>query len=241
MAQSTYKTTMKFLKMKLKRSGVSYSRLSTTLDVPESTLKKWFSADDGSFNRISKICETLGLPVYLVLKEAEEQNIKTFSFSKDQQVAFLKDYTAFKAYWLMVYERKSQDEAMILLNLKATEFRKILFKLDRMGLIQLGSGDLVKVPKMRPVEWKFSGAFMNELSEEWVSGILKDSKAEKNASRLILQFFQLTTNSQQEFLNEIRMLEEKYARRTIMELSGDKQNLKQIRYLSGCAEGSFIL
>lgn len=234
MAQSNYKSTISFLKLKLRKLGISYARLAATLDVPESTLKKWFSADDGSFNRISKICEVLGLPVYLVLKEAEEQNLKTFSFSKDQQSAFLKDYVSFKVYWLMVYERKLQDEVMGLLDLKPAEFKKILFKLDKMGLIQLGIGDVVKVPKMRPIKWKFSGTFMEKLLEDWVAGMLKDSETN-------LQFFQLTLNSEKEFLNDLRMLEEKYARRTIMELSGDKKKLKQIRYLSGTAEGSFVL
>ena len=234
MAQSSYKTTMNFLKLKLKKLGISYARLALTLDVPESTLKKWFSAEDGSFNRISKICETLGLPVYLVLKEAEEQNLKTFTFSKDQQAAFLKDHISFKAYWLMVYERKLQEETMKLLNLNSTEFKKIIFKLDKMGLIQLGVGDVVKVPKMRPIKWKFTGTFMEKIFEDWVEGILKGPDTN-------LQFFQLTQNSEKDFHNDLKMLEEKYARRTIMELSGDKKKLKQIRYLSGFAEGSFVL
>lgn len=236
MVKTKYPVIMNFLKLKLKHHRISYKTLAETLSIPESTLKKWFTAEDGSYNRIASICEALGLAVHAVLKELEEQNLKTFSFTREQQSYFLKDFDGFKVYWLMVYERKNQIQTQSLLNLKPQDFKRILLKLDGLSLIYLGAGDKVKVPKMRPVKWIFTGAFMEELCREWTAGIIKDSQ-----NSLSLQFFQLTPDSEKDFLWDLKMLEEKYARRTILELSGNPEKLKKIRYLTSTAEGSYVL
>jgi hypothetical protein len=57
---------------------------------------------------------------------------------------------------------------------------------------------------------------------------------------MMLQFFQLTPQYEEELKREIALLEEKYARRTILELKNPDQKLKQIRFISALASGSFV-
>lgn len=240
MQKQNYKMVMNELKKQLKRLKVSYAHLSKTINIPESTLKKWFIAKDGSFNRISLICEAIGLPLEVLMKEMSEQQVLTFTMTKKQQSLFLQNRKAFNVYWLLVYERKDLEEITKLLKLNSQELKSILFKLDRFLLIQVGKLDKVKIPQMRPISWEFKGPFMEKLKEEWSEDLIKAAHLDKAYSRFILQFFQLSNNSAEEFLRDIQALEEKYARRTIMELNGNKKNLIQIRYQSVAATESFI-
>ncbi|WP_408096897.1 helix-turn-helix domain-containing protein [Peredibacter sp. HCB2-198] len=240
MANVSYELVMAELKKALKRQNTSYAELARQMDLPESTLKKWLNAEDGSFNRINMICQAMGLSVFGVIKNAEEQNVQTFTFNEAQQQHFMKDKESFVVYWLLVYERLSVDAVIQKLALDKDEINKILLRLDRLGLVQFGAENVLRVPKMRPIRWKFEGAFMTELLRDWVTKLFKDNLLNKKGSALMLQFFQLTPQSEDEFRREIAQLEEKYARRTILELNNPSQKLKQIRYISALAEGSFV-
>lgn len=226
---------MSQLKVSLKKLNISYARLALKLNIPESTLKKWMNAEDGPFGRIMMICEELGLSLQNILRSIETQDLKTFTFSIEQQKFFLKDPAAFKVYWFLVYERKSPSEIQELLNLKSDEFNRYLLKLDRVHLIEVGKNNQTKLPRMKPVKWKFSGHFMDELFKTWTQGILVDP-----SKKDLLQFFQLSESSLKEFHKDLEELEEKYARRTILELMERVEKLHQIRYMRVVAEGSFI-
>ena len=240
MATVRYSLVMAELKKSLKRQGTSYAELARQLDVPESTLKKWFNAKDGSFNRIDMICEAMGLSIFGVIRNAEEQNVQTFTFSDAQQKYFMKDKEAFAIYWLVVYERLSTTEVMEKLRIEKSVLNKALLRLDKIGLVQLGADDNLRIPKMRPIRWKFEGEFMIELLREWVTEIFQDNLTNKKDSMMMLQFFQLTPQYEEELKRDIALLEEKYARRTILELKNPEQKLKQVRFISAIASGSFV-
>lgn len=240
MAQTQYPAVMQEIKKQLKRSKVSYARLAGLLDIPESTLKKWFTAKDGSFGRITQLCDVLGIQVHALIKAVEEQRVLTLSFSTAQQNLFSKDLNSFKVYWLLVYERMDEENIRKVTGLKLNEYKALLYKLDKVNLIQVGKEDKVKVPKMKPVRWNFEGPFMEKLLAQWSSRLHSDAMEKKTFSRLILQFFQLSPESAAEFKKDMEALEEKYARRTILELSTYPGQRKQIRYLCTTAEGSFI-
>jgi hypothetical protein len=118
--------------------------------------------------------------------------------------------------------------------------QKILLRLDKLNLIIVGARDVVKLPRMRPIRWQFSGLFMEKIQEKWTRDLLRDANSTGDSSRSVLQFYQLTEEALVEFHKDVRALEERYARRTIMELNGPKKELRLVRYLSAVAEGSFI-
>lgn len=233
MEHINYRVVIQLLKTKLRQRKISYQELADGLDIPLSTLKKWFSAKDGSFSRLTKICKIIDIPMNLLLKEIEDQNVRTVTMSKELQNAFMKDLTLFKVFWGLCYERLSNDEVMERFSLPEKDLKRILLKLDRLKLIVLDVGDKVKVPKLRPIHWNFSGPFMKMLEKDWVNGILQDTAGPE------LHFFQLLDESEVEFFQDLRKLEEKYAQRTILDLARNRSKVKKFRYLRVLAEGSF--
>lgn len=239
MDRLSYSQLMGHLKRRLRHARVSYARLAQALDLPESTLKKWFSARDGSFNRIQMICEVLGVSLSALILELDQQKILSLSFSSKQQELFARNDNTFRVFWFLVYERKSQEWVQQTLGLTPAELKKVLFKLDRLDLIRIDIKGVVRIPKMRPVKWVFRGPFIESLGKMWREKLIDDSQRDHPCSQQTLQFYQLSERSLSEFYKDLRELEEKYARRTILELSQDEK-LQQIRYLSATAEGSFI-
>lgn len=240
MARIEYSHIMTQLKRILRKQGATYATLAKSLDVPESTIKKWFTSKDGSFERISRISEALGVSIANVVKALEEESVKTFSFTTAQQQYFLKDPLAFKIMWLLIYQRQTPQEIQKKFELTEKEMQKILLRLDKLNLIIVGAKDVLKLPRMRPIRWQFSGAFMEKIQDQWIKDLLQDALLNVDSSRSVLQFYQLTDEALEDFHKDVRALEERYARRTIMDLNGPKKELHLVRYLSAVAEGSFI-
>ena len=240
MARIEYSHIMTQLKRILRKQGATYATLAKSLDVPESTIKKWFTSKDGSFERISRISEALGVSIAHVMKALEEESVKTFSFTTAQQQYFLKEPLAFKIFWLLVYLRQTPQQIQLQFELNEKEIQKILLRLDKLNLIIVGARDVVKLPRMRPIRWQFSGPFMEKIQEKWTKDLLREANSEGDSSRSVLQFYQLSEEALEDFHKDVRALEERYARRTIMELNGPKKGLRLVRYLSAVAEGSFI-
>lgn len=186
--------------------------ISNIMEVPESTLKKWFSSEDGSFNRIILVCDALGVSLADVLKSLEMKKIESVVFSYKQQNFFLSNSLGFKVYWYLVYERKSIQEVLSLFSLSEKDFKNILFKLDRLSLVELGVADKLKLPTFRPVRWRPKGKFMMEIFRSWTNRLVEDALREQERHNLSLQFFQLSRESYTEFESDLRNLEEKYAR-----------------------------
>lgn len=80
---------------------------------------------------------------------------------------------------------------------------------------------------------------MEELFLEWTNKLIEDNSRNEDTNPL-LQYFQLSSASEEEFKKDLEALEEKYARRTIIELNDPSKKLKKIRYFSTHAPGSFI-
>lgn len=240
MEHNQYSVIMNQLHALMKKQKMSYGRLSNLIKVPESTLKKWFHAKDGSFNRINVICEALQTSLSEVLESIHIQHVRTFVMGKKQQDYFLKDMTAFKVYWLLVYERLSPTDIEKRLRLNTVELRKYFFKLDLLNLIDVNLKEKVLVPKANPIRWNPKGAFMQKIFKNWSGAIVEESLQSKKDSDLILQYFQISEDSEIEFRKDLVALEEKYARRTIQELRSSPQMLKKIRFVAALAQGEFF-
>lgn len=240
MEYSVYSTATSLIKQRMKLQKMTYARLSFLMKVPESTLKKWFLAQDGSLNNLSRICSLLGADLYEILLAAKSQEVRTFAMSASQQEHFLKDETAFEIYWLLVYERLSVSEIEQKLNLSSQEVLKRLLKLDRLKLIQLNPDEKILNPKLQPVRWSPEGPFMKKIYRKWINAIVDQGLLQNENDQLKLQFFQLSKSSMQELQKDLLVLEEKYARRTIQEMRVKEIKPEKIRFLCVTAKGSFL-
>lgn len=229
-----YPRAMRHLKAQLKSRRVSQHEFARTLGVPESTLKKWLNADDGSLERVHRLCEALGLSIGDLFKSLERAETQTFRFSDSQQSYFLENPSAFALFWRLVYERRPFDEAARLAGLKTAAARAVVYRLDRLGLLEARSDDQIVLPRLRPVRWAPKGRFMERLYRDWTMAVVSRCLGDGSA---ILQYFQLTPESAEELRRDLRRLEEKFSRKTIEDLSLGTERVRGIRFAAGLAEG----
>jgi hypothetical protein len=124
--------------------------------------------------------------------------------------------------------------------LSAQNLQLQLLALDKLSLIELGAKEKIRLPRVKPVRWTAEGLFMKKLLKEWSLELLNSALDSEENGNFVLQYFQLSEESQHEFKNDLLKLEEKYARRTIYEMKAPGIELKKIRFLNVLGEGSFL-
>ena len=231
---------MRELRQQLRRAKVSQADLSHHCGVPPSTLKKWFAASDGAMSRIHLICSVLDVKLSEILLALEMESVKTIKMGDAQQAFFASDMRAFQIYWLFVYERRSLAEIQALLDLSDRDFEKRLLKLDRLNLIRYLDSNRAKAPRPNPVRWSSEGPFMQRLLVTWSEDLAREAILNQAGSIFMLQYFQLTDDSEKELRRDLAILEEKYARRTVQEMRLKTAKTGKLRVLLSVAPGSFV-
>jgi len=240
MEHYSYTALMYVLREQMKQRKLKFNQLALMLKVPESTLKKWFSGQDGPFSRINQICDIFGITLGDLVEMVHKQGVHTFVFSEEQQKYFEGDPMAFYFFWLIVYERLDQQKAEEFLRLSKSQSRKILLRLDRLALVELDAGDRLRVPRTIPIRWAYQGKFIERIYKYWSMGILSSALEKESGSSIILQHFQLSARSVAELEEDLLKLEEKYASRTILEMNVGTEKLNQVRFLLSTALGGFL-
>ena len=239
MDQITYPEMMIAFRKLMKSRRINYARLGASMKIPESTLKKWFTAREGSWERITSIAAALGISLSDLIKSVENTQVRTLTVPDKVQAWFQTDALGFKVYWMLVYERVHTDEIRRRLNITAPQLKAFLLNLDKLNLIEISKKEEPILPVLSPVRWSPEGAFVKSLFRDWSLGVLKSALA-KPASDFILQHFQLSEASLVELRDDIRKLEEKFARRTIFELNEPDTVTHRTRFLNCVVDGGFF-
>ena len=233
-----YQQVASALKKHLRAQKIPQARLAERMHIPESTLKKWLNAKDGSFNRLDRVCRALGLSLAAVMKSIERQEVEILEFTEAQQTYFKQNPEIFKAYWFLVYERQGLEGTGHALGIKVETLKRACLQMDKLGLLDVLPGDRLQLPEPRPIRWRPKGAFIERVFRDWSMGVLGEALEQKND--LILQFFQLSEEGAAEFQRDLKRLEERYARRTIQDMGSQAGAPKKIRFLAASGEGSFF-
>ena len=239
MDRNIYPLLMAELRSRMKARKLTYADLGKKANIPAATVKKWFATSDGALSRVTRLCPALGTTLQEILATVEHQTVRTITMGQKQQAYFLSDYRAFEVYWLLVYERRSIAEIREALGMREVEVRRRLLKLDKLELISYGLDDKAKVPKVVPVRWTPEGLFIRQVFKAWMQSIITDGLKSTDQSDIILQYMQLTDQSEAEFRKDLIALEEKYARRTIHEMQLNIPNLNASRFLAVRVKGRF--
>jgi transcriptional regulator with XRE-family HTH domain len=225
-----------------KAKKVSYRELAARIRMSESGLKKIFSGQDASFQRIAQICEALGVSMNAVMNEIDGADFHEVSFSSDQQTFFLSHMDHFYFYWKLVYERVSVDEIERLFHLTPRETAKYLKSLADLGMIKAGAGRKPKIPDVARIRWAGHGPLVQKVYREWgvetTRHLARTQLSEKEL--FIIRCFKLQESSYKELLEAQRELETRFVKQAIREMSLDLPGLQNVRWVAAIDDKSFI-
>lgn len=236
-----YQLVMENLKSILKKQKITYRDLAVQLKLSESGVKKIFTAQDGSLQRLVEIAQIAGVSLVDLL-EGTAEPMRTISYSENQQELFLSEPLLFKFYWLLVYERDSLEEAERKLKLSRKESFPLLRKMDLFKLLQLLPEGRVRVPPVRQVRWLAQGPLVKKLYRNWSEKLVHqtvDSVDDSN-TQFILRYFKVTTSTYRDLIKAHQELEMEFVRRATQDMRGNSDDLMHLQWLTVVNQKSFL-
>jgi DNA-binding Xre family transcriptional regulator len=150
--KTTYQELMEGLKKVLKDRSLTYKKVAEYLQISEASVKRIFTAEDGSLGRIQQLCEWLEIKFEdLVVLSLEDDTDETYVLSQKQENYFLKNPGALQVFVELYEYGQTPKGIRDHYNLTKKSMTKYLLDLERIGLLEVFPGDKIK--------FKFNGFF----------------------------------------------------------------------------------
>lgn len=157
------------LKSALKAQGLTYADVAKALKLSEASIKRCFSSQGFTLERLEQICRLAGLEISDLVELAAEQKPPFTSLTPEQEEALLQDPKLLLMTFLVLSHWQFAD---IVKSYQLTEHEAIqsLSRLDRLGLIDLLPGNRIKLLTARNFSWRKDGPMQQFFERE----VLKD-------------------------------------------------------------------
>ncbi|MBL8510972.1 MAG: helix-turn-helix transcriptional regulator, partial [Betaproteobacteria bacterium] len=141
-------TLVSALKASLKARNLTYRDLAQRLDLSEASVKRLFAEESFSLKRLDDICAILEMDFFELARLARGASTNTNEMSDKQETALAADPRLLGLFYL-VFNDWSFAAILETYDLTAAECTQLLLQLDKLGLIELGANNhlRLKVPK----------------------------------------------------------------------------------------------
>jgi DNA-binding Xre family transcriptional regulator len=191
------------LKGVLKSREMTYRELAKRLDLSEASMKRIFAEESFSLHRIEDICAVLDVDFFELARLARGANTETDEMTIRQEEALAKDPRLLGMFYLAFNE---QTVAMIehQYDLTRAECLSLLLQLDKLGLIELGANDAIRLTVPRSLRLRNDGPIRRVHGKAVVSNFLQADFATMGG-QFLFEFRELSRAS-------VAVLERKLAR-----------------------------
>jgi DNA-binding Xre family transcriptional regulator len=207
----------------LKVKGWTYLSLSKRIGLSHPALKRIFSKKQITFENLIRICEVLDFSLSDLFYEVEQENLKAFRFS-DEQERFFAENPHYLSYFYQIRAKKTPAQIQRQFSLSDKSTAKYVRKLKNFGLIKLEGREFVSATNL-PIAWEDDGplgtVFSSRMIEDLVHRGISAGQVYKKPS-LDLKNFVLSKNQYQELVSAFHDLAEKY-----QSLSAQNSKLKK--------------
>lgn len=158
------------LKRALKRHGLTYAQVAVALGLTEASVKRMFSQQQFTLQRLEQICRLMALDFtdLLHLHEQEQQRITQLSEQQERQLT--EDLTLLLVA-VSVLNHWTLEDIVSWYRLSAVECLQQLIKLDRLQLIELQPNNRIKLKVAANFSWREDGPiqrfFQRQLAAEF--------------------------------------------------------------------------
>ncbi|WP_196139053.1 helix-turn-helix transcriptional regulator [Aliikangiella sp. G2MR2-5] len=145
------------LKTCLKNKGLTYADVAKHLDLSEASVKRIFSEENISLQRLDQVCQMMNMELCDLAKIAEQQQNQIQELTEEQEAEFVKQpKLLFMAYMLL--NDFDFNTIKTYYNIDEHEGVQLLAHLDRIKFIDLLPGNRVKLLTSRNFRWRKNGA-----------------------------------------------------------------------------------
>lgn len=243
MMSSDYSEVCRKFKSLLKERGITYRELAQKVALSESAIKKILTGKDSSYGRLFEISRALGVELGEVLMSLQQEGPRQERFTAEQEQFFSKNLRIFLFYWKLVVENLSVEEIQAEFSLTKADSFQILRRLDQLGLLRLDEKEKVHFKRPKLSTWVGRGPLTDKVQSQWskelIDDVLELDPFQRQAG-LILRYTKMSERTLQEFMAAMQELELIFLRRAKREGVLGERNLKDVRFVMACAQGSFV-
>lgn len=221
---------------------MTYRDLGMALQMSESGVKKIFNSSDCSFEKIVQISKVLSVNLSSLIEEIENESLKDLSFTPRQQEVFLKQPELFRFFVKLTIERLPMEEIKLESRLTEAQVFKMCKLLDELKIIKLLPEGKIKLPKVSLVSDFGTGPLLDKVYLEWSQNLAREVARPVNQKegKFIIRCLRMRPKTYEEFLVQLRTLEQKLARKAVREMSLANSKLKTMRWISLTDQKSFV-
>ncbi len=141
---SQTKQILETLKQELRKQGITYRQVANQLDLSEASVKRLFSENSFTLERLGQVCEMLHLEISELIREMEKNIELTRELTLEQEKELASDIKMIlMAHFLM--NKVEFSEIIDIYDISEHEGIQLLAKLDRMKIIELLPGNRVRL------------------------------------------------------------------------------------------------
>jgi transcriptional regulator with XRE-family HTH domain len=140
------------IKHQLKAKGLTYRDVAHALQLSQPSVKRLFSSERFTVERLSQISQLLGFTLAELVQEAESSRLQLDTLTQSQERQLVADEKLLLVT-VCALNHWSVDDVVATYRMTQAECLKHLLVLDRMGLIELLPGDRIRLRVARDFDW----------------------------------------------------------------------------------------
>ena len=153
------------LKKALRESGHTYADVARKLELSVASVKRLFSTQDLSLQRVDQICELIGLGLREILDRSADRAAPTNQLTLAQESELVSDPKLLFITWLVLIRTPFEDMTR---DYRFTEREALqyLIRLDRLKVIELQPGNRVRLLVSRHFSWRPGGPMQKHIHQK---------------------------------------------------------------------------
>ncbi len=146
------------LKGCLKAKGITYADVARELGLSEASIKRIFAEETLSLERLDRVCQMLGMEISELVKEMEaaRNQLTHLTHQQEREIA---DDLELMLVTVCVFNHWNVNDITRYFTLSRELCIRKLLKLEKIGLIELLTGDRVRLLINKHFEWQPGGPF----------------------------------------------------------------------------------
>ena len=144
------------LKRALRESGHGYADVAQKLQLSLASIKRLFSTEDLSLERVDQICELIGMDLSDIMDRAADRSAPNNQLTLSQESELIADIKLLFMTWLVLVRTPFEDIVRDY-HFSKREALQYLIRLDRLKVIELQPGNRVRLLVSRHFSWRPGG------------------------------------------------------------------------------------
>jgi DNA-binding Xre family transcriptional regulator len=195
----------------LKEKGITYLTLADRLKLSHVSLRRIFSKKQITFENLIQICNFLEISLSDLFHEVEQENLKLFRFTEEQELFFAENPN-YLSYFYQLRSKKTPLQIKAEFSLSEKSNAKYLKKLKGFGLLKLEGNVYVSTIEL-PIYWDDDGPLGEVISSSMMDELVQRAKDPERSDKKVfsqLKNLVLTKSQYAAYAQDIEKLLEKY-------------------------------